>query len=63
MSQLIDAQTFARRRQERMLRDENERGVVERTNRARYARSGAGYRFIPAGGSLFEIRDETVRVA
>jgi hypothetical protein len=60
---MIDAGTFARRRQAQMLRDREESGLVERSRRARYARSGAGYRFIPAGGSLFERRAETARVA
>ena len=63
MSRVIDAETFGRRRQEQMLRTQDDRGLVERSQRPRYVRSGTGYRFIPAGGYLFEVRAEAARVA
>ena len=53
----------ARIRQDAFLRETTEDRIVYRARATRYARSGSGYRVIPAGANPFERRDETPRAA
>ena len=59
----IDEIAVARARFEKMRQDADDRRLVQMSKRARYARSGNGYRFIAAGQSLFERTPDPIKAA
>jgi hypothetical protein len=54
---------LAQIRHDELLKEAAENRVIRQARKARYARSGLGYRFISAGASLFRDAHESPHVA
>ncbi|HLJ67459.1 MAG TPA: hypothetical protein VKX16_08870 [Chloroflexota bacterium] len=63
MMYLVEAPEIVRSRHEQYRREAAEDRIVRAARKARFARSGSGYRFIPVGARLFRKIDDTPCVA